>query len=57
MLYLTQKERKGEQKMALWEMGLLIVAFIVISLKELKKLENDEKERWGKRYERIKKGN
>lgn len=40
--------------MALWEMGLLIGAFIALSLKELKKLENDEKERWERRYERIK---
>ena len=40
--------------MALWEMGLLVITFIVISLKELKKLENDEKERWERRYERIK---
>lgn len=43
--------------MALWEMSLLVIAFVVISLKELKKLENDEKERWERRYERIQKGN
>ncbi len=51
------KDRKKErgEKMALWEMGLLIGAFIALSLKELKKLENDEKERWQRRYERVKK--
>lgn len=40
--------------MALWEILLLITAFALISLKELKKLENNEKERWENRYERIK---
>ena len=40
--------------MALWEILLLIVAFALISLNELKKLENEEKEIWENRYERIK---